>query len=171
MTAQSMWKKSVASRVAAWARRNVRHASSRCAGGGIRCAQVLADGGCRDPVAEPAQLALDPYDAPAAVLPRQAQDQRRELVGDRRASRRLGWRHFAATILLCQRSSVPGVTIRCRSAFGKRRASAASTARSGHVISAWDSPGAGSPPRAGARVSPRPWTPRSGPATPARTAR
>jgi hypothetical protein len=43
----------------------------------------------------------------------------------------LGWRHFAAAIRRCQRSSVPGVTIRhARSAFGRTRASAASTARS-----------------------------------------
>ena len=43
----------------------------------------------------------------------------------------LGWRHFAAAMRRCQRSSVPGVTIRrARSAFGRTRASAASTARS-----------------------------------------
>ena len=43
----------------------------------------------------------------------------------------LGWRHFAAAMRRCQRSNVPGVTIRhVRSAFGKTRASAASTARS-----------------------------------------
>ena len=43
----------------------------------------------------------------------------------------LGWRHFAATRRRCQRSSVPGVTIRrARSPFGMILASAASTARS-----------------------------------------
>ena len=43
----------------------------------------------------------------------------------------LGWRHFAAAMRRCQRSSVPGVTIRhARSAFGKTRASAAGSARS-----------------------------------------
>jgi len=43
----------------------------------------------------------------------------------------LGWLHFAAAMRRCQRSNVPGVTIRhVRSAFGKTRASAASTARS-----------------------------------------
>ena len=42
-----------------------------------------------------------------------------------------GWRHFAATRRRCQRSSVPGVTIRrARSAFGMILANAASTARS-----------------------------------------
>jgi hypothetical protein len=47
----------------------------------------------------------------------------------------LGWRHFAAISLRCQRRSVPGVTIRCaRSARGGMRASAASTARSGQVV-------------------------------------
>lgn len=43
----------------------------------------------------------------------------------------LGWRHLAAAMRRCQRSSVLGVTIRAaRSAFGKTRARAASTARS-----------------------------------------
>jgi len=43
----------------------------------------------------------------------------------------LGWRHFAAAMRRCQRSSVPGVTIRhARSAFGRTWVSAASTARS-----------------------------------------
>lgn len=43
----------------------------------------------------------------------------------------LGWVHFLATMRRCQRSSVPGVTIRCaRSALGRIRANAASSARS-----------------------------------------
>jgi len=43
----------------------------------------------------------------------------------------LGWRQFAATRRRCQRSSVPGVTIRrVRSPFGMILVSAASTARS-----------------------------------------
>jgi hypothetical protein len=46
----------------------------------------------------------------------------------------LGWRYLAAAILLCRRSKVPGVTIRrARCAFGRIRASAASTARSFHA--------------------------------------
>jgi len=49
--------------------------------------QGLADGGGGYPVAEPAQLALDPDHAPPGVLPGQAHDQRDELVGDRRAAR------------------------------------------------------------------------------------
>jgi len=41
----------------------------------------------------------------------------------------LGWRHLAAAMRRCQRSSVPGVTIRHdRNAFGSTRASAASKA-------------------------------------------
>ena len=36
----------------------------------------LADGGGRDPVSEPTQLALDAYYSPAPVLSRQPQDQR-----------------------------------------------------------------------------------------------
>jgi hypothetical protein len=43
----------------------------------------------------------------------------------------LGWVHFLVTMRWCQRSRVPGVTIRCaRSALGRIRASAASSARS-----------------------------------------
>jgi hypothetical protein len=75
-------------------------------------AQDLADGGGCYPVAEPAQLALDPYYASPGVLPGQPQDQRDELVRNRRAADGLGWRHFAATRRRCQRSSVLGVTIR-----------------------------------------------------------
>ena len=42
-----------------------------------------------------------------------------------------GWVHFLATMRRCQRSSVPGVTIRCaRSAVGRIRANAANSARS-----------------------------------------
>src|SRR2546421_5885352 len=51
-------------------------------------AEDLADGGGGYPVAEPAQLALDPYHTPPGVLPGQAHDQRDELVGDWRAARR-----------------------------------------------------------------------------------
>jgi hypothetical protein len=93
--------------------------------------QDLPDGGGGHPVPEPTQLALDPDHAPPGVLPRQAQDQRDELIGYRRAARGLGWRHFAATRRRCQRSSVPGVTIRQgRSPLGMILVSAARTARS-----------------------------------------
>jgi hypothetical protein len=44
-----------------------------------------------------------------------------------------GWVHFLVTMRRCQRSSVPGVTIRCRrKPFGSIRDNAASTARSVH---------------------------------------
>jgi hypothetical protein len=47
----------------------------------------------------------------------------------------LGWVHFLVTMRRCQRSSVPGVTIRCASsALGRIRASAASSARSAQSI-------------------------------------
>ena len=51
-------------------------------------AQDLADGGGGHPVAEPAQLALDPDYTPPGVFPGQAHDQRGELVRYRRAARR-----------------------------------------------------------------------------------
>jgi len=53
-------------------------------------AQDLADGRGGYPMAEPAQFALDPDHAPPGVLPCQAQDQRGEIVKNRRASRRSG---------------------------------------------------------------------------------
>ena len=91
MRAQSTWKKSAARSVAAWARRKARPGSvmprwRRDAVG----AQDLADGGGSHPMPEPVQLALDPDHAPPGVLPRQAHDQRDELLRDRRASRRPG---------------------------------------------------------------------------------
>jgi hypothetical protein len=54
------WKKSIARRPLAWARRNVRHASLRLEGWRYPAAvQDPADGGGGDAVAEPSQLALD----------------------------------------------------------------------------------------------------------------
>jgi hypothetical protein len=51
------------------------------------------------------------------------------LIGGRPGD--LGWRHLFATRRRCQRSSVPGVTIRWpRSALGRSSDSAANTARS-----------------------------------------
>ena len=50
-------------------------------------AQDFADSGSRDPVPEPAQLALDPDRSPAPVLPRQPHDQCDEFIRDRRPSR------------------------------------------------------------------------------------
>ena len=50
-------------------------------------AQYLADGARADPVAEAAQLALDPDHAPAGVVPGQLDDQLGQRAGQRRASR------------------------------------------------------------------------------------
>jgi len=57
-------------------------------------AQHLADGGGSHPVAESAQLVLDPDHAPPGVLSGQADDQRDELVRYRRAARRPGLAPF-----------------------------------------------------------------------------
>jgi hypothetical protein len=82
-------------------------------------------------VSEPTQPAMDTYYSPAPVLLRQPQDQRGSSSGIGGRPGGLGWRHLAAAMRQCQRSSVPGLTIRqARSAFGKTWASAASTARS-----------------------------------------
>src|SRR6266516_7343484 len=90
VTAQSTWKKSVASIVDAWACRNVRQLASVCrfgAGGIFRGLENPADRGRADPVAELEQLTLDPLVSPAAVLGREPLDQRGDLGADRRPSR------------------------------------------------------------------------------------
>jgi hypothetical protein len=90
-------------------------------------AQDLADGGGRDPVPEPSQLTLDAYHSPARFsrASRRISVVSSSGIGGRPGG--LGWRHFAAAMRRCQRSSVPGVAIRrARSAFGRTRASAAS---------------------------------------------
>src|SRR5689334_21312096 len=87
-TAQSTWKKSAASIVAAWACRNCRHVVSvrRLGAGGSSSLEDPADGGCADPVAELEQLALDPLVSPAVVLGGEPLDQRGDLGADRRPS-------------------------------------------------------------------------------------
>ena len=86
----SMWKKSIASRLPAWARRKVRQVSSRRVDGGILLrTQDLADGRGGGPVAEGTQLALDANHTPGPVLPRQAHDQGGQFVAGRRTTRRL----------------------------------------------------------------------------------
>jgi hypothetical protein len=85
VTAQSTWKKSAASIVAAWARRNCRHVVSVCrfgAGGIPRGLEDLADRGGADPVAELDHLGLDPLIPPGAVLSGGALDQRGDLGAD-----------------------------------------------------------------------------------------
>src|SRR5882672_5656796 len=88
-TAQSTWKKSAASMVDAWARRNLRHVVSvrrSGAGGDLQGLEDPADGGCADPVAELEQLALDPLVPPAVVLGGEPLDERGDLGADRRPS-------------------------------------------------------------------------------------
>ena len=69
VTAQSTWKKSAASIVAAWVCRNLRHVVSVCrfgAGGDLQGPEDPADGGGADPVAELEQFAPDPLVTPFA---------------------------------------------------------------------------------------------------------
>ena len=69
--------------------------------------------------------------APAAILTGQTDDQLDNLVADRRTTRRLRLAPLVPTSRLCQRSNVPGVTIRwARSVWGRIRDTTASTARS-----------------------------------------
>lgn len=90
-----------------------------------------ADGSGADAVPEAAQLSLDAHHTPVSVLDGESDDQLGDLVGQRRTPAGLGWAHFRATRRRCQRSSVPGVTIRCaRRTLGSSRDNVASTARS-----------------------------------------
>jgi hypothetical protein len=94
-------------------------------------AQDLPDGRGGHPVPEPTQLALDPDHAPPVFsrARRRISATSSSSTGGRPGG--LGWRHFTATRRRCERSSVPGVTIRrARSPFGMVLVSAASTARS-----------------------------------------
>jgi hypothetical protein len=103
--------------------------------------QDPADGAGADPVAKPQQFALDPTMPPQRVLPSQPEHQIANLVADTWAAWPVGVRPPSA-----DQPPVPGqqgrrVTIRCaRSSRGSSRASAASTARSGHAsrgLSTW----------------------------------
>ena len=75
-------KKSQARMPAACWRRNARQVVAVGRGAGVEpvAAQRGADRGCRDPDAEPEQLALDALVAPAWILPRQADDQLLQLL-------------------------------------------------------------------------------------------
>jgi hypothetical protein len=80
---------------------------------------------------EPTQLALDPDHAPPGFSRARRRISAMSSSGTGGRPGALGWRHFAATSRRCQRSSVPGVTIRrARSPLGMILASAARTARS-----------------------------------------
>ena len=86
------WKKSHASMVDDWVRRNCRHVDPERFGAG-RYPQPLQHPPHRrrtDPVAEAEQLALDPLVAPALVLPRHLLDQHRDPGVSRRASSAAG---------------------------------------------------------------------------------
>src|SRR5215831_13534392 len=90
VTAQSTWKKPVASIVDAWVRRNVRQLASVCRcgdGGTFRTPENPADRRCADPVAELKQFTLDPLVSPAVVLGREPLDQGGDLGANRRPSR------------------------------------------------------------------------------------
>jgi hypothetical protein len=132
--------------------------------------RTLADGGGGDPVAGPAQLALDPDRAPPGVLPGQAHDQRGELAGTGgpAAWAAATWApHGAdASAAACQESR----SARHAAVFGVILVSAARTARP-----VQDMRGLGLVRRSTAtswrsvRIS-SPWTRRTGPAARASTA-
>src|SRR6185437_15748365 len=89
VTAQSMWKKSVASIAEAWVCRNFRQVVSVCrcgARGDLPGLEDPPDGGRADPVAEFQELALDSLVSPAGVLGGEQFDQRGDLGADRRPS-------------------------------------------------------------------------------------
>src|SRR6266545_3698171 len=79
-------KKSTASMLCAWARRNSRQPESRARAGGpeTRLLEELADGRGRDRNAEAVKLTGDPLIPPARVLTREPQHQRTDLAADRR---------------------------------------------------------------------------------------
>lgn len=134
-------------------------------------AQDLADSGGSYPVPEPAKLALDPDHTPPGVLPGQAHDQRGEFVRYRRASRWPGLAPLGrnqAAVPAQQRAGRhdppgPQALGHDPGQRGKDRPVSPGHPRSG----VWS--GAARPPRAAARVSPRPWTMRTGTAARART--
>src|SRR6476619_161193 len=88
VTAQSTWKKSVASIVDAWVCRNFRHVMSErlwCRGS-LQRLEDPADRGRTNPVAELEQLALDPLVSPAVVLGGGRIIKKKNLGADRRPS-------------------------------------------------------------------------------------
>ena len=123
---------SVASSVAACARRKARQDSSRCTGGGTRWARRIlrmVEAATRCPSRRSSPWMRTTPQRRFSRASRKISAASSSGIGGRPGG--LGWRHFAAAMRRCQRSSVPGVTIRrARSAFGKTPASAASTARS-----------------------------------------
>src|SRR5437868_137555 len=136
VTAQSTWKKSVASIVDAWVRRNFRHVMSerRSGAGGVFSALRtlrIVDAPTRWPSLSSSPWILlypQPLFSVAGCSLRAAIS---ALTGDRPV--RLGQIHLRVTRRRCQRRTVPGVTSRCaRSLAGRSRISAARIERSAH---------------------------------------
>ena len=134
VTAQSTWKKSVASIVNAWVCRNWSQVVSVCRfgpGGIFRAFEDPEDGGCADPVAEFQQLALGSSCIPAVVLGGEPLDKRCDLGADRRPSSPAGAGPFTGNQATVSAQDGAGVTSRCiRRLAGRSRISAARTARS-----------------------------------------
>src|ERR1022692_2371596 len=172
VTAQSTWKKSVASIVAACARRNCRHVVSVCrfgAGGELQYLEDPADRRRADPVAELEQFALDPLVSPAAVLGGEPPGQRGDLCA--------GWRSSCAARI----GPLPGDQAAVPPKDGSRGDQAVCSQlpwqvpdQRGHdgsagPVEAGSGPGAAQQgrPRAAAPAVPRLWTLTSGRAGPA----
>ena len=132
MTAQSTWKKSAARSVAAWARKNTRQDPSCPDGGGTRRARRIlrmVEAATRYPSRRSSPWILTTPHRVFSRARRTISSVSSSGTGGRPGG--LGWRHLAATSRRCQRSSVPGVTLRrARSPLGMILASAARMARS-----------------------------------------
>ena len=129
----STWKKSIASRLSAWARRKVRQVSSRRVDGGTLLARRIlrmVEAATRWPRRRSSPWMRTTPQVRFSLARRTIRATSSSPIGGRPGG--FGCRHRAAISLRCQRNNVPGVTIRwARSAFGSIRASAARTARSG----------------------------------------
>ncbi len=167
-----MWKKSTASAVDAWTRRNCRQLVSprRAGAGGIRARfGDPADRRGSDPVTQRAQLALDALVPPRGVVPGQPLDQRGDLPRHRRPAGavRVGPPIRDQTAVPTQdrtRADQPVVLHRLREQPDQRGPEPpgrpSPTAASGSRV-------AGRPPRVAARAARHPSTRWSGPAAPA----
>jgi hypothetical protein len=116
-----------------WERRKARQDSSRRPGGGTRCVRRIlrmVHAATRCPSLRNSPWMRTTPQVRFSPASRRTRVTTSSLIGGRPVV--LGWVHFLATSRLCQRSRVPGVTIRRpRSAVGSSLDSAASTARSG----------------------------------------
>ena len=134
VTAQSTWKKSVASIVVAWACRNCRQLVSVCRLGAGGIFRVLRTRRIVEALTRWPSLSSSPWirwypQLRFSVASRPMSAAVSGLTGGRPV--RCGQVHFRATRRRCQRRMVPGVSSRCAySVLGRWRISAASTARS-----------------------------------------